>query len=234
VAGMESLRSAYETRDRQRSFPHIQREWNQKDLRVSRQGDLTDAEILQFARARAVSELFESAAGSEPSGNGDGPAKTRAADSTIQLPGIRISHDGPAGADTPWLLRYERNPGDGQWHLRGRAAEPVAGHHRVWKLTAGADDLQALDLDQNIRNYIASAVRESHERLLSGDVYEVERGDSRDVYVVAYEDYSRKLLEIAATHDQHGRREQAGIYRRVAHALQQYVHDLHAVDVPVP
>jgi hypothetical protein len=233
VAGMETLRQAYEARDRQRSFPHIQREWNQKDLKVSRQGELTDPEILQFARARAVSELFEAA--SPNRGNGRGKLEdVEATEAKVHLPGIRIYDDAPAGAETAWLLRYERNPGDGQWHLRGRAAEPVPGHHRVWKIAPMSDDLQALDLDQNIRHYISSAVRESHERLLSGDVYELERGDSRDAYAAAYEGYAGKLLEIAATHRERGRRDEERLYARVARVLQQYVHELRSADVPVP
>jgi hypothetical protein len=233
IAGMNTLRTAYEQRDRKRSFPHIHREWNQNNLRVSRQGELTDGELLQFGRVRALSDFFSGtpvspASGSNGrNGNGSGPA------GTIPVHQLRFDSDGAYTQDGPWLLKYQKGS-DGRMHLLARSADPVPNHVRVWRLAGDPEDLREVDLDQNIRSYIASSAHLSHVRLLSTDVEELENGPGAGDIAKAYHAYVKHLEGIAGEFDTRQRQTDAQLHRRVASALRRYAEGLVVADVPVP
>jgi hypothetical protein len=231
IAGMNTLRSAYDFRDRKRSFPHIQREWNQKGLRVSRQGELTDGELLKFGRMRALSDLFFSTLGPDApaangkNGNGAGPA------GTIPVHHLRFDSDGAHAKEGPWLLRYQKGS-DGRMYLRARSADPVPDHVGVWRLASDAEDLHEFNLDQNVRSYIASSAHLSHERLLSTDVEELENGSDAKVFAEAYLAYAERV-ERGAEHWQAKQRvSDAQLHRRLSAALRRYAAGLVVEDGP--
>lgn len=230
VAGMEALRQAYESRDRARSFPHIQREWNQNSLRVSREGELTDQELLQFGRARAVSDLMDRLSSADPAEPPtDGAPKRR-----VFLPGLRFVGPGSESDAPMWLLRYEVDPRDGRPHLRARAVQPVEGHRRVWTFQEVVEDLQVLDLDQNVRRYIASPVRETHERLLATDIHELERGEHHTEFASAYREYGAHLETIAKRYATDGRADEQQLHDRLAQVMLAYADGLRGSDDPTP
>jgi hypothetical protein len=236
VAGMDALRHAYESRDRSRSFPHLLREWNRTGLRVSRQSELDEAELLQFARARALSIHFGEGgdAGSNGAGtrlpdhNGAGSHGRR-----IWIPGLHV-FQGPHGTDEAfWLLRYERNPRDGRFYLQARDVERIDGRHRTWRLSDEVEQLQPLNLDPNVRTYMASPLRWSHRALLE-ELEEIERGHEGDAFREAYREYTVHVRDLAAKHAAAGNGEAELLHRRMAQALEDYLAQLESRDVLVP
>ncbi|HEV3052615.1 MAG TPA: hypothetical protein VGX50_20045, partial [Longimicrobium sp.] len=147
--------------------------------------------------------------------------------------GLQVTAGGN-GEDAPWLLRYEKDERDGQYHLRARGIDPVPGHHRVWKIVGTAEDLEALDLLENMRRYLASPVRDSHDKLLASDIHELECGEQGPVFARAYEQYAEQLEGIASWHRGHGRLEEERLHLRVAGLLRRYARGLDAHEVPVP
>lgn len=214
VAGMDALREAYERRDRSRSYPHVDREWNRTGLQVSTRGALHDAELLQFARVRALSDLFADAPA-----NGSGP----------HVPGLRLLSQGRRIEREPlWMLRYQQDVRSGRPRLQVRDVDPVPHSVRSWIVADDCEDLYELDIDENIRRYAACTARDGHERMLATDIQELERGEFRDEYVGAYERYLQLLDRNVQLCRTEGRTADEVLFSRMANVLHSYVDGLKA------
>jgi hypothetical protein len=218
VAGMAALQESYLRRDRKRSFPHLCREWNEAGLDVSRQGTLTDGELLQFVRMRALNDFFAAADGSSG-----------------ETSGIHLLQDTGNGATPPRLLHYASDTGGSLKHLHAHAVVRLKDSSRfAWQSASSGDDLGPLNVEQNIRRYVASPAYEAHASLLGSDIHQLEHGSYREAYAAAYAAYRSHLEGLVSRARELYRDGEAELFSRMAELLRRYVEDLDEDDLLVP
>jgi hypothetical protein len=187
VRGVLSLQQAYLNRDRQRNFPHIHRRFNERGLPETLGQEsfaVSDAALLTFARARAVSEhVLQKEAVLAPLAK------------FMELERERFGE----GARAVALIDYEKR--DGAWVLSMNLIDQDP-ERRIRFRVHSPLELGAADLRSNLTTYAKSAAYlQNHARFVdSMEILESEIGGRfvADAYAAYISQIEREIAEARA------------------------------------